>query len=68
MNKHVIIGMLLALVLIAGCSPKAAPIATPTTDAQVTSVENDIAGIDTLRDDLDTSELDSLDQDLAAVQ
>ncbi|MBI5398811.1 hypothetical protein HZB03_05075 [Candidatus Woesearchaeota archaeon] len=44
----------------------AAQLVTPTvsTEKSVSTIESDIAGIDSLDQDLDTSDLDSLDKDL----
>ncbi len=68
--KWLIVSVLIALVVLAGCGKKAveaAPVATPSTESQVSGFEKDIADVDSLDKDLDTSELDSLDQDLATV-
>lgn len=71
MKKLLVVGFLATLLLIAGCGKQTVQtqaVQTPSTDSEVTSVANDIADVNTLDDDLDTSDLDSLDQDLAAMQ
>jgi hypothetical protein len=58
---------LVALLLIAGCATKVAPPARPApvpAGPSVDAVENDIANIDNATQDLNFSDLDTLDQDL----
>ena len=72
--KFVAIAFLVALVVLAGCA-RPVPQAAPTTPAAepvstvetVTVVQDDLAEIDTLTQDLDISEIESLDEDLAAL-
>lgn len=69
MNRIVAIVAVLVLVVLAGCAPKppAADTAPVSTEETVTLVQDDLAEIDTLTDDLDISEIESLDEDLAAL-
>ncbi len=64
----VIFGMLVALLVIAGCAPKAGMPSAPTaTDDAVGAVGDDVEEFGSLSDDLDTSDLNSLDQELADI-
>jgi hypothetical protein len=67
MNKLFVVTLLVALLIVAGCAKQAVQ-AQPSTESEVSSFENELADVDSLDDDLDTSELDSLDQDFAAMQ
>jgi len=59
----------LAVLLLAACAPKAMPAApAPTaTDNVVADVGGDVADVGGLTQDLDTSDLNSLDQELADI-
>ena len=69
--KHWLIALAVLAVLLAGCArpPAVAPPAVPTaTESAVSDFGSDIAEVDSLNSDLDSSELDSLDQDLAGLE
>lgn len=71
-----LVPVVLALLLVAGCAQKSqtgtgaqeGQTAQASTDAAVSSLEQDIEHIDSLDNELDTSDLDALDQDLEALQ
>lgn len=63
----VIVALLAALLVVAGCTPKSLVPAT-TTDSVVSDISGDVSGLDAVEADLDTSELNSLDQELADIE
>ena len=67
--KTTVLGLLVAMLVIAACTqtaktPTTAPSAQPTAGADVAK---DIESVDTLNDDVQNEELDSIDQDLTLV-
>ena len=78
MMKNKIITILtltiLAIFFIAGCTktgieptPEEQPISGETGDEAVSEISDDISDIDVMDDDLDTGDLDNLEQDLANI-
>ena len=71
MRNTLVIVAVLAL-LLAGCAQKAMPSVAPgapmSTDQAVTDVSGDVAAVGGITQDLDTSDLNSLDQELSDVQ
>lgn len=66
MKKLLAVTLILLLVFVAGCvKPSEAPAAPEA--AVDTAISEDVSNVDTLSDDLSTSELDNLDKDLAEV-
>ncbi len=64
----VIVGMLVALIVV-GCAPQEkVPVSTPVTDNAVNDVGGDLSDMDGLAADLDTSDLDTLNQELADIE
>lgn len=64
----VIVGMLVAMLVI-GCAPQEqVPVSTPITDNAVSDVSGDLSDMDGLAADLDTSDLDTLNQELADLE
>lgn len=68
MKTTLVIAAVLALLVIAGCAPKAAAPAAPATDKAVADVSTGVSELDQLTADLDTSDLNTLDQELADIQ
>ena len=69
MKNTLVIGALLALLVLVGCSaPQAAAPAPTATDDSVDAVGSAVADIDSLTEDLDTADLNSLDQELADIE
>jgi len=69
MRTTFVIVAVLALLMVAGCARQAGPAGAPTaTDSAVSDVGGDVSGLDELEADLDTSELSSLDQELADIE
>ena len=66
MRTTAVIVAVLALLVIAGCAKT--PSAPTTTDKSVSDVGNDVTGLGDIESDLDTSELNSLDQELADIE
>ena len=71
MNKWLVVLAVLGLLLVAGCARKAPAPASqtdvPSTTAAVSEFDKDLNDVDSLNSELDSSELDSLDQDLASL-
>ena len=76
MNRIVALALVIAIVALAGCArpetstapqPDAPATDAPSTDETADIVQEDLSDIDSLTDDLDISELDTLDEDLAAL-
>ncbi len=66
--RSILVVAMLALLVIAGCAPKAMAPAGPTaTDTAIESVSDEVTGLDALEQDMDLSDLDSLDQELADI-
>jgi hypothetical protein len=71
MRTTLVIIAVLALLVIAGCAPKAAmpgPGMPTATDKAVSDVGSEVSDLGTLADDLDTAELNALDQELADIE
>jgi hypothetical protein len=70
MRNTLVIVAVLALLVLVGCAQKAMPsTAAPATAEQaVADVSGDVAAVGGITDDLDTSDLNSLDQELSDVQ
>lgn len=68
MRTTLVIVAVLALLVLAGCGKQAAPAAPTATDNAVSDITGDVSGLDELEADLDTSELNSLDQELADLE
>jgi len=68
MNKIIAIVLLALVVLtLSGCTKEITqPTTTPTT-SESTELDNDIENIDTVSEDINTSDLEGLDQDLEDV-
>ena len=72
MNRIVALVLVIAIVALAGCAKPAetsvdSQLAPVSTEETVIVVQDDLAAIDALTDDLDFSEIDSLDADLASL-
>lgn len=69
MKTTLVIVSVLALLVLAGCAQKAMPAAAPTaTDSEVSDIGGAVTEIDSMTDDLGTSDLDTLDQELADIE
>jgi hypothetical protein len=74
MRMQWMIGLAVLTVLLVGCArappaaPPAAAIAPSATDAAVSGFDKDLSELDSLNSDLDTSEMESLDKDFAALE
>lgn len=68
MKTTLVIVSVLALLVLAGCTQKAMPSAPTATDSEVSDIGGAVTDIDSLTDDLGTSDLDSLDQELADIE
>lgn len=69
MKTTLVLGALLALLVLAGCTAKQAMAPAPTaTDDSVEAVGSAVADLDSLTEDLDTADLNSLDQELADIE
>jgi len=71
MKRFVAIAALLVIVVLAGCAQRpsvaddtTAPVST---ESEASSVQDDLAEIEALTDDLGLEEIESLDEDLAAL-
>ena len=69
MRNALVIAAVLAMLVLAGCAPKAPAEAVPTaTEQEVTDVSGDVEGLEGLSEDLGLDELESLDQELADIE
>ena len=71
MRNALVIVAVLAMLVLAGCAPKAPAVeaAPPTaTEQEVTDVSGDVEGLEDLSEDLGLDELESLDQELADIE
>lgn len=70
MRSTLVLVAAIALLVIAGCAPKAAmPQAAPgATDKAVDDVSSAVSDLDTISEDLDMSDLNALDQELADLE
>ena len=65
MRKTLVFVAVLALLVLAGCAQRAMPAAAPaSTDQAVNAVGSDVKDLDSLNQDMDSSDLNSLDQEL----
>ncbi|MEM2916317.1 MAG: hypothetical protein QXT19_03100 [Candidatus Woesearchaeota archaeon] len=64
-----IVALVAALLVVAGCVPKGTPFPSTTgTDKDVNAIETDVTEVGSISADLDTSDLDTLDQELSEVE
>ena len=69
MNKLLFATLLLALVIVTGCAKQTMQaVPTTTTDSEVSSFDDDFSDVDSMNNEFDMSELDTLDSDFAAMQ
>ncbi|MEM4240061.1 MAG: hypothetical protein QXM31_01825 [Candidatus Woesearchaeota archaeon] len=64
----VVFAMIAALLVVAGCAPRSTPFGgASATDKDVNAIDGDVSDVSALGDDLDTSDLDSLEQELSDI-
>ncbi len=74
MDKKLFFSILVILLFVIGCAPKPTVMKKPimkepeTTEEYAQDIGQDVASLDDLQEDLDLTELESLDNDLAEIE